>query len=201
MAYNPPGRRRLPRGALDLGGTHLTSGLPAVTLILGGARSGKSAHAEGLVLGSGLQPVYLATAQALDGEMAERVAQHRARRGTGWLTVEEPLDLPEALAAHVGADCAVLVDCLTLWVTNLLVAGRDVALASARLLTALDRPSGPVVLVSNEVGQGVVPMGELSRRFVDDTGRLHQMLAVRADRVRLIVAGLPLELKPPPGSR
>jgi adenosylcobinamide kinase/adenosylcobinamide-phosphate guanylyltransferase len=148
-----------------------------------------------LVLASGLQPVYLATAEALDGEMEDRVRQHRARRGTGWLTVEEPLDLPEILAGLARPNRAVLVDCLTLWVTNLLLAERSVAEAGDRLLAVLDRQQGSTVLVSNEVGQGVVPMGELSRAFVDEAGRLHQKLAARADCVRLIVAGLALDLK------
>jgi adenosylcobinamide kinase/adenosylcobinamide-phosphate guanylyltransferase len=179
------------------GSNALSPALPATTLILGGARSGKSAHAEALVLGCGLQPVYLATAEALDGEMEERVRQHRARRGTGWLTVEEPLDLPEILAGLARANRAVLVDCLTLWVTNLLLAERSVAAAGDRLLAVLARRLGPTVLVSNEVGQGVVPMGELSRAFVDEAGRLHQKLATQVDWVRLIVAGLPLDLKTP----
>lgn len=172
--------------------------LPSTTLILGGARSGKSAHAEAIVLASGRQPVYLATAQALDGEMAQRVGQHRARRGVAWLTVEEPLDLPEILTKEAGPDRAVLVDCLTLWVTNLLLAEREVAVAGDRLLAVLDRRLGPVVLVSNEVGQGIVPLGALSRAFVDEAGRLHQKIAATADLVRLVVAGLPLDLKTPP---
>jgi adenosylcobinamide kinase/adenosylcobinamide-phosphate guanylyltransferase len=172
--------------------------LPATTLVLGGARSGKSAHAEALILGSGLRPVYLATAQALDAEMADRVRHHRERRNEAWLTVEEPLDLPETLARHAGPDHAVLVDCLTLWLTNLLLAERAPAEAADRLLAVLDRRLGPVVLVSNEVGQGVVPMGALSRTFVDESGRLHQRIAARADLVRLVVAGLPLDLKSPP---
>jgi adenosylcobinamide kinase / adenosylcobinamide-phosphate guanylyltransferase len=176
--------------------------LPSVTLILGGARSGKSAHAEALVLGSGRRPVYLATAQALDAEMAERVRQHRQRRAAAdWLTVEEPLELPQALAAASGAGGAVLVDCLTLWLTNLMLAGRDVAAAGDALLTALAELPGPVVLVSNEVGLGIVPMGELSRAFIDHAGRLHQRLAGAADWVRFVAAGLPLDLKSPARGR
>jgi adenosylcobinamide kinase / adenosylcobinamide-phosphate guanylyltransferase len=153
-----------------------------------------------LVLGSGLRPVYLATAQALDGAMAYRVGVHRARRSVAWLTVEEPLALPETLARHARPDRAVLVDCLTLWVTNLLLADKEVGEAGDRLLAVLDRRPGPVVLVSNEVGQGIVPMSELSRAFVDEAGRLHQRIAARADLVRLIVAGLPLDLKTPPSA-
>ena len=193
---NRRGCRALPR----LGRARLSFVLPRTSLILGGARSGKSAHAEALVLESGLQPVYLATAEALDGEMDERVRRHRARRSADWLTVEEPLALPEALAEVTRPDRAVLVDCLTLWVTNLLLAHLPVESAGDRLLAALDRSLGPVVLVSNEVGQGIVPMGELSRAFVDEAGRLHQRLAARAGLVRLVVAGLPLDLKAPPAA-
>jgi len=166
-------------------------------LLLGGARSGKSAHGEALVLASGLRPVYVATAQALDAEMAERIRRHRQGRAAGWLTVEEPLRLPETLAEHARADRAVLVDCLTLWLTNLMVAGHDAAEASDRLLATLAAPAAPVVLVSNEVGLGVVPFDPMSRAFVDHAGRLHQRIAAVADRVRLMAAGLPLDLKAP----
>ncbi len=197
MPYKPHIGLRFRRWTHNPGSEGLLPALPATTLILGGARSGKSAHAESLVRASGLQAVYLATAQALDGEMEVRIRQHRSRRGADWLTVEEPLDLPEILAGLARPDRAVLVDCLTLWVTNLLLAERSVAEAGDRLLAVLDRRLGPVVLVSNEVGQGVVPMGELSRAFVDEAGRLHQGIAARADRVRLMVAGLPLDLKMP----
>ena len=181
--------------------TPLPQELPPVTLILGGARSGKTAHAEALVLGSGLQPVYLATAQALDAEMAERIRRHRLQRAQGWLTVEEPLELPHAVADAAGANRSVLVDCLTLWLTNLLLAGRDVEAAGDQLSAHLADLPGPVVLVSNEVGLGVVPMGELSRTFVDHAGRLHQRLAAAADWVRFVAAGLSLDLKAPTGCR
>jgi adenosylcobinamide kinase/adenosylcobinamide-phosphate guanylyltransferase len=174
--------------------------LPRTSLILGGARSGKSAHAEALVLATGLQPVYLATAETLDGEMEERVRHHRARRSAVWRTVEVPLELPEALVELARPEHAVLVDCLTLWVTNLLLADLPVETAADRLLAVLEQGSGPVVLVSNEVGQGIVPVGELARAFVDAAGRLHQRLAARAGLVRLIVAGLPLDLKTPPAA-
>jgi adenosylcobinamide kinase/adenosylcobinamide-phosphate guanylyltransferase len=168
-----------------------------VTLVLGGARSGKSAHAEALVLSSGLAPVYLATAQALDGEMGERIRHHRDRRGPEWITVEEPLDLAEALRGHAAADRAVLVDCLTLWLTNVILAGRDANAEGQALVAALRDLAGPVVLVSNEVGLGVVPLDPLSRAFVDHAGRLHQRIAAVADRVRFVAAGLPLDLKAP----
>ena len=183
-------------------GTATDAPLPPLTLVLGGARSGKSRYAERLVLASDLEPVYLATAQPLDDELARRIAEHRSRRGAAWRTVEEPLDLPGALARHAAAPGrAVLVDCLTLWLTNLMVAGRDVADETGRLLRGLDGLPAPVVLVSNEVGQGVVPANAMARAFVDSAGRLHRDLAARADAVTLLVAGLPLHLKPPPGPR
>jgi adenosylcobinamide kinase/adenosylcobinamide-phosphate guanylyltransferase len=169
--------------------------LPAITLVLGGARSGKSRHAEALVLASGLEPVYLATAEALDDEMVARIACHRARREPAWRTVEAPLDLAAGLEREAASDRAVLVDCLTLWLSNLLRAERDVAAETVALTATLGRLAGPVVLVSNEVGQGIVPANPLARRFVDEAGRLHQAIAARADRVVLMVAGLPHVLK------
>lgn len=171
--------------------------LPPVTLILGGARSGKSALAERMVADSGLEKVYVATAQALDDEMRARIGEHRARRDRSWRTVEAPIELSAVLTAEARPTRAVLVDCLTLWLTNLLLAGRDVVAAADDLVAVLDRQLGPVVLVSNEVGSGVVPMDELSRAFVDHAGRLHQRIAAVADHVRLVVAGLPLDLKSP----
>lgn len=170
--------------------------LPQVSLILGGARSGKSRHAEQLVQGSGLAPIYLATAEPGDAEMAARIRLHRERRGPAWQTREAPLELPTAIRDEAAPDRAILVDCLTLWLSNLLGAGRDSETETALLIEALAAPAGPLVLVSNEVGQGIVPLGELSRRFVDAAGRLHQAVAARADRVVLMVAGLPLALKP-----
>ncbi len=147
---------------------------------------------------SGLRPVYLATAQALDAEMRRRVDHHRAaREGEGWTLVEEPLELAGALRAARAPDRAVLVDCLTLWLTNVLLAELDPAREADHLLEALADPSGPVVLVSNEVGQGVVPANALARRFVDEAGRLHQRLAAAAQQVVLVAAGLPLHLKRP----
>lgn len=172
--------------------------LPPTTLVLGGARSGKSAHAEALVLGSGLQPVYVATARALDREMDERIRHHRQRRSAAWLTIEEPLELAAVVAAQARSDRAVLVDCLTLWLTNVLLAGRDAEAEGDRLLTALAAPAGPVVLVSNEVGLGIVPLDALSRAFVDQAGRLHQRLGAVAAWVRFVAAGLPVDLKAPP---
>ena len=166
-------------------------------LILGGARSGKSALAEHRALAAGGDVVYIATAQALDAEMAMRIDHHRARRPAHWRCIEEPLALAEVLRAEAGEQRCLLVDCLTLWLGNLL--GHEDASRFGRerdaLLAVLPTLPGRVLLVSNEVGQGVVPMGELSRRFVDEAGRLHQALAQRCGRVCLVVAGLPLWLK------
>ncbi len=174
--------------------TAFAAGRPArVTLVLGGARSGKSALAETLAAAPGGRPVYLATAEPGDAEMAERIRRHRERRGLGWATIEEPLDIVGRLAAADGA--AVLVDCLTLWLANLMQAGLDVAAETARLVEALARHAGPVVLVANEVGFGIVPDNPLARDFRDHAGRLNQAVAAVADRVYLVAAGLPLVLK------
>ena len=170
---------------------------PALTLVLGGARAGKSRHAERLVLESGLAPVYLATAQALDDEMTARIAEHRARRGVSWRTVEEPLDLAGALLRECGPDRAVLVDCLTLWLTNLMVTKRPLRTETARLVELLPRLPGALVLVSNEVGLGVVPTDAMARAFLDHAGWLHQRIAEQADVVVFMAAGLPLHLKQP----
>jgi len=169
--------------------------LPPVTLVLGGARSGKSRHAEALVESAGGDCVYVATATAGDEEMAARIAAHRARRGPQWTTVEAPLDLVDALHRECRAGRAVLVDCLTLWLSNLLGAARDPAAESARLIAALPALGGPVIFVSNEVGLGVVPDNALARAFVDHAGRLHQDLAAAAQSVVYLTAGLPLPLK------
>ncbi|MHA6205323.1 bifunctional adenosylcobinamide kinase/adenosylcobinamide-phosphate guanylyltransferase [Dyella soli] len=167
------------------------------TLILGGARSGKSALAEQMVTATGHGVVYIATAQAHDEEMAARIAHHRSRRPGHWQIVEEPLALADALRAHARPGSCVLVDCLTLWLSNLLGAADPSCLARERaaLLDVLPLLAGQVVLVSNEVGLGVVPLGELSRRFVDEAGRLHQALAARCERVLFVAAGLPLVMK------
>ena len=197
-----PGRWHSPPPAPPpRGDATIDADLPRLTLVLGGARSGKSAFAEALVLGSGLDPAYIATATALDEEMRARVARHRERRGPAWALVEEPLELDRALAGTARAGRAVLVDCLTLWLTNLLMADREPGAEADRLLGALRDVDGAVVLVSNEVGQGVVPMNALARRFVDEAGRLHQRLAAAADEVVLVTAGLPLHLKRAGGGR
>ncbi len=167
------------------------------SLILGGARSGKSALAERIAMQSGREVVYIATAQAGDGEMAARIAHHRQRRPSQWRCVEEPLALADALRRVAHDERCVLVDCLTLWLSNLLADADAHRFAHERdaLLDVMPTLPGEVVLVSNEVGLGVVPMGELTRRFVDEAGRLHQSLAQRCERVIFVAAGLPLALK------
>jgi adenosylcobinamide kinase/adenosylcobinamide-phosphate guanylyltransferase len=167
------------------------------TLVLGGARSGKSAFAEQLARGAAPERVYLATAAAGDDEMRERIAHHQARRkeGSGWRTVEEPLELVAALAREVQPERAVLVDCLTLWLSNLMHLRRDVEAQTRDLVACLRETNGTVVLVSNEVGLGLVPETPLGRRFRDAQGRLNQAVAGAADDVVFIAAGLPLWLK------
>ncbi|MGE3652346.1 MAG: bifunctional adenosylcobinamide kinase/adenosylcobinamide-phosphate guanylyltransferase [Reyranellaceae bacterium] len=162
-----------------------------VTLELGGARAGKSRHALAL-LGGG---VYVATAEAGDAEMAERIAAHRAERGASWTTIEEPLDLATVLRRHAHDSRPLLVDCLTLWLSNLMHRNRDVEAATAALLAALDERGGETVLVANEVGLGIVPGNALARRFRDAQGTLNRRIAARADRVMFMAAGLPLVLK------
>ena len=167
-----------------------------VTLVLGGARSGKSVHAEGVIEAQPPPWLYLATAQAWDDEMRDRIALHRTRRSADWITQDVPIDLPEAVAAARGP---VLVDCLTLWLTNLILAEADVEAATGALLSACADAPGPVVLVGSEVGLGIVPDNALARRFRDAAGRLHQRLAAQADRVVFMVAGLPMIVKPQHG--
>lgn len=171
-----------------------TSLRPAVTLILGGARSGKSAYAEALVA-EAASALYLATAEAHDAEMAERIRRHRERRGPRWTTIEEPIALVPALKQYVRPDRPVVVDCLTLWLSNLMAAGRDVAAEAARLIEGLAAPAGPIVLVANEVGLGIVPDTPLGREFRDHAGWLNQAVAGVAERVVFVVAALPLVLK------
>jgi adenosylcobinamide kinase/adenosylcobinamide-phosphate guanylyltransferase len=179
-----------------------------ITLITGGARSGKSGFAERLAAQSGLQVVYVATAHADDAEMVERIRRHRANRPVGWLTLEEPLALGATVRAHARADRCLVVDCLTLWLSNLILAdspeaaevdliapGPMFAAERADLLDALRKSPGQAILVSNEVGMGVVPLGALSRFFVDETGRLNQEIAASAVRVVWMVAGCPIPAK------
>lgn len=166
-----------------------------VTFVLGGARSGKSSFAEGLIESSGKEAIYLATGRAWDDEMSARIDQHKARRGGLWTTVEEPLDLVSALEVHAAEGTAVLVDCLTLWVTNLMMAERDVMAETARLAASLPHLKGAVVCVSNEVGLGIVPENRMARDFRDHAGRLHQVVAGAAATVYFVAAGLPLKMK------
>ncbi|MCG6578184.1 bifunctional adenosylcobinamide kinase/adenosylcobinamide-phosphate guanylyltransferase [Pseudomonas sp. AF32] len=166
-------------------------------LILGGARSGKSRLAEKLAADTGLPVTYIATSQPLDGEMNERVARHRQRRPVHWSLVEEPLALARVLRENASHGQCLLVDCLTLWLTNLLMLDDPQQLDTEReaLLDGVASLPGEIIFVSNETGMGVVPLGELTRRYVDEAGWLHQALAERCQRVVLTVAGLPLTLK------
>ena len=181
------------------------------SLVFGGARSGKSAYAERLAAASGKEVVYIATARAGDGEMTSRIAQHRRQRPAAWLTVEEPLALADAVLRYSAPQRLVLVDCLTLWLSNLMFSGAtefpevgEIALPALfhaqrrQLLDALERVDGDLVLVSNEVGMGIVPYGAISRSFTDESGRLNQAVAAACDHVVLIAAGLPLVLKGAP---
>jgi adenosylcobinamide kinase / adenosylcobinamide-phosphate guanylyltransferase len=180
--------------------------LPPVSLVLGGARSGKSTYAEKLATGTlfGGTPrpaLYIATAEAGDVEMATRVMAHRTRRGANWTTIEAPLALDEAVLANAEVGRPILVDCLTLWLSNLMHAGRDLDEAADDLVRALEDLAAPVVFVSNEVGLGIVPETPLGRAFRDAQGRLNMRMAERADRVISMTAGLPLVLKDRPHFR
>jgi adenosylcobinamide kinase/adenosylcobinamide-phosphate guanylyltransferase len=180
-------------------------------LIIGGARSGKSALAERRATESGLKVVYVATSQVGDEEMARRIAHHRERRPAHWGCAEEPIRLAAILEQHAAPDTCLLVDCLTLWLSNLFFAGRAAAQVEAReaidcplmageitaLLDAIGRLPGQVIFVSNEIGWGVVPENRLARLFADEQGRLNQRVAAACDRVTLVAAGLPLALKEP----
>ena len=167
----------------------------STTLVLGGARPGKSVFAEKLIEASGLARIYLATATAGDAEMAARIAHHRRRRGKDWTTIEEPLALVEALTREAIHGRAVLVDCLTLWLSNLMLDGRDPDIEARRLTRFLGVAQYPIVLVSNEVGLGLVPETPLGRAFRDAQGRLNQIVAAAVPNVVFIAAGLPLWLK------
>ena len=169
------------------------SSVPKLTLVLGGARSGKSRHAEGLITALPPPWTYVATAEAGDEEMAARIKSHRERRGAQWRTIEAPRELAKALSAC--GDRPVLVDCLTLWLSNLMLAEANVEEETAQLEETLAATKGPLVLVANEVGSGIVPSYPLGRRFRDMQGILNQRMAARAERVILMVAGLPLALK------
>ena len=163
-----------------------------ISLVLGGARSGKSAYAERLITALPPPWVYCATAEAFDSEMRERIAHHRARREPGWQTIEEPLGVARLIQFSASP---VLVDCLTLWLTNLMLAQRDIEAETAKLLAAVRAARASIVLVSNEVGLGIVPDNALAREFRDHAGRLNQAVAAIASRVVFMIAGLPMVLK------
>jgi adenosylcobinamide kinase / adenosylcobinamide-phosphate guanylyltransferase len=172
-----------------------SAALPRLTLVLGGARSGKSRYGETLVEEAGVRGLYLATAEPRDDEMAERIRHHRARRGERWATIEEPLALADRLVIEAKPDRPILVDCLTLWLANLMEVGRALDAETTALVESLSRLRGPVVFIANEVGLGIVPENALARAFRDEAGRLNQRIAAAADRVVFIAAGLPLILK------
>ena len=170
-------------------------------LILGGARSGKSSYAEKLAEASGKEVIYLATAQALDDEMKQRITHHKNNRPSNWTIIEEPLELAQAIKKWASPSRIILVDCLTMWITNLLSQNTEtdseaVSVKVDQLIKSLPKNSGSIIFVSNEVSMGVIPMGELTRKYVDESGRLHQQLAQHVDSVTLMVAGLPLIIKP-----
>ena len=168
-----------------------------VTLVLGGARSGKSRYAEDLIAAFPPPWTYIATADAFDAEMTERIAEHKKRRGDSWRTVDAPRDLPDAIRANRPA-MPILADCLTLWLSNLMLAEQDIEAETNKLDDALAARRAPTILVANEVGFGIVPENALARRFRDLHGRLNQRVAARADRVVLVVAGIPLVIKGAP---
>ena len=163
--------------------------------VLGGARSGKSRYAQARAEALDGELVFVATGQAGDAEMADRIARHRADRGPRWITVEAPIDLPAAIRAESREDRVLLIDCLTLWVSNLLLAERDIPAAGDALVAAIDDAGGPLILVANEVGLGIVPDNALARRFRDEAGRVNQRIAAAVDGVMFVAAGLPLKLK------
>ena len=171
--------------------------LPRLTLVLGGARSGKSQFAETLVTAAPAPWLYVATGEARDAEMTQRIALHVQRRGAGWETREAPLELAELIRKEGADSRPMLIDCLTLWLTNIMLAGRDIAAERARLLDTLTAARGPIVAVSSEVGLGIVPENALARAFRDEQGRLNAAVAQCADTVVLVAAGLPLTLKQP----
>ena len=166
--------------------------------VLGGARSGKSSLAERYAQKCGLPVTYIATAEAKDEEMAARITHHQKQRPVHWQLVEAPTELAQAITRHSAENNCILIDCLTLWLTNLLCQEIDIEDAKARLIGAITGAPGKIILVSNEVGHGIVPMGELSRSFIDQAGWLHQEVAKCCDRVDFIMAGLPLTLKAQP---
>ena len=168
--------------------------LPSLTLVLGGQRSGKSVYAEGLICLDQIA-LYVATAQALDKEMKERVSAHKARRGKNWTTVEEPIDLASALFKNDKAGRPILIDSLAMWISNLLAHGKDVEKQILAFVQATENLESPLVIVSDEVGLGIIPDNDLARSFIDKLGTLNQLISARADTVVFVKAGLPIHLK------
>lgn len=171
------------------------SDTPRTTLVIGGARSGKSCHAQALAQAMAPRRIFIATAQPFDDEMRDRIARHQADRDASWTTVDAPTTLPAAIRAHATGNDVVLVDCLTLWLSNLLLADADLDAAGDDLIAATFAASAPIVFVSNEVGYGIVPDNALARHFRDAAGRLNQRLAATCDATDLVVAGIPLRLR------
>lgn len=167
-----------------------------IQFVLGGARSGKSAHAEGLAEAAGNAPVYIATAEIFDSEMESRIALHRERRGPHWQLVEAPIALPEAITAADNDGSVLLIDCLSVWITNILVHDHDTDAATDALVSALSACRGTVILVASETGLGIIPENKLSRRFRDANGRLNQAVAALANEVFFVAAGIALRIKP-----
>jgi adenosylcobinamide kinase / adenosylcobinamide-phosphate guanylyltransferase len=164
-------------------------------LVLGGARSGKSRYAQARAEALRLEQVYVATGQAFDDEMRDRIARHRADRGWDWETVEAPLAIAQVIAERSTTGAVLLIDCLTLWTTNLILGDHDVSSATAGLIASLTAAPGPIILVANEVGYGIVPDNALARKFRDEAGIINQRVALAAGEVKLIVAGLPVPVK------
>ena len=167
-----------------------------IQFVLGGARSGKSAHAESLAEAAGSNPIYIATAEIFDQEMEARIELHRERRGSHWQLIEAPLDLPKALVKADNPDSVILIDCLTVWITNVLVHERDTDTACRAMLDSLAICSGHVILVASETGLGIIPENKLSRQFRDANGRLNQAVAAAANEVFFLAAGIALRIKP-----
>ncbi|HXS38716.1 MAG TPA: bifunctional adenosylcobinamide kinase/adenosylcobinamide-phosphate guanylyltransferase [Stellaceae bacterium] len=185
----------MPAESLSTSSDAARAALPRIVLILGGARSGKSRFAESLVAQASAKALYIATGERRDPEMIARIAAHRARRGAAWTTIEEPLELVNCLLGLPPESPPVLIDCLTLWLSNLMEANRDIGFEIERLRSALAQVNMPVILVANEVGLGIVPDNALARAFRDHAGRLNQSIAAIAQRVVFMAAGLPMTLK------
>jgi adenosylcobinamide kinase/adenosylcobinamide-phosphate guanylyltransferase len=163
--------------------------------VLGGARSGKSRYAQARAEKTALRRLFIATAQVFDQEMEGRIARHRAERGESWETIEAPIELAGVIHARARADTIILIDCLTLWTSNLMLAEHDVAAATETLIEAVASARGPIILVSNEVGLGIVPDNALARRFRDEAGIVNQQVAAAVDEVQFLVSGLPISMK------